>query len=65
MKKKGAEIIIIVMLIPILLTISGYGLSKTVNNSEAISRLKEADKYQVKAIDEMHKDIKLLLKRVN
>lgn len=63
MKKFGAELIILGILFPILLAVSGYVASKTVDNENEISALKTADKYQVEMLKEMKLDIKTLLKR--
>jgi len=62
-KKFGAELIILGILFPILLAVSGYVASKTVDNENEISALKTADKYQVEMLKEMKLDIKTLLKR--
>jgi len=64
MRKIGAETIILFMLIPILLTISGYVSSKVFRNSEDISRLDESDSTQKKQLNEIHRDIKTILRRV-
>jgi len=47
-----------------ILALSSYVGSKTIDNEKDIARLKEADKYQVKQLDEIHKDVKTILKKV-
>lgn len=64
MKKLGAETIIIVMLIPILLAFGGYVHSKVTNNSEKIISLESESIHSKEDIQEIKQDVKELLRRV-
>lgn len=64
MKKLGAETIIIVMLIPILLAFGGYVHSKATRNSEKIISLESESIHSKEDIQEIKQDVKELLRRV-
>ena len=64
MKKFGAEAIILVMIIPILMTLSGYVASKAIDNEKDISSLKTSDKYQSKKFDRIERKLDLILIKV-
>ena len=64
MKKLGAETIIIIVLIPLLMTLSGYVARKSIANENEISGLKVSDDYQKEQLREIHSDVKLILRRL-
>ncbi len=64
MKKLGAETIVIIMLIPILLAFGGFVHSKIEENSGKLIFLESAKGYVEEDIREMKTDIKEILRRL-
>ena len=64
MKKLGAEAVIILILVPVLLAFGGYVHSKIGDNSEKLIFLESSRDYVEEDIREMKTDIKEILRRL-
>jgi hypothetical protein len=64
MKKLGAEAVIILILVPVLLAFGGYVHSKIGKNSEKLIFLESSRDYAEEDIREMKNDIKEILRRL-